>query len=88
MNPEPVSALPQPIATDYVGRPPLYRANYNSSLDFTSAITPTLGDPADLHFNYPSPGLSNGLNTLALAASDHRRMSEEATSSKSTSTTP
>ncbi|GAM86088.1 hypothetical protein ANO11243_040980 [Dothideomycetidae sp. 11243] len=88
MNPEPVGSLPQPIVSDYTTRPQMYRSGYNGSLDFTSAITPSLGDPADLHFNYPSPGLSNGLNTLALAASDHRRMSEEASSSKSSSNTP
>ena len=74
---DPVQALPHPMPIDFSGRPPLYRSAFNSSLDFIPQAAPTLQDANDLHFNYPSPGLSNGLNTLALAASDHRRMSEE-----------
>ncbi|KAF4554049.1 Zinc finger C2H2 type-containing protein [Elsinoe fawcettii] len=76
MNADPIASLPQPMTTDFSGRPPLYRSNYTNSLDFTT-MPVTLPDPNELHFNYPSPGLSNGLNTLALAASGHRRMSSE-----------
>ncbi|PSK57873.1 hydrogen peroxide stress regulator 1 [Elsinoe australis] len=80
MNADPIGALPQPMTTDFSGRPPLYRSNYTNSLDFAGNPLPaTMTDPNELHFNYPSPGLSNGLNTLALAASGHRRMSEEHT---------
>ena len=89
MSAEPVAALPHPV-NDYSSRPPLYRSGLTglAPLDFNSAVAPSLTDP-ELHFTYPSPGLSNGLNTLALVASDHRRMSEEASSAKSTaSTTP
>ncbi|GAB7339070.1 hypothetical protein MBLNU457_5726t1 [Dothideomycetes sp. NU457] len=74
---DPIQSLPQPMPIDFSGRPPLYRSNYPNSLDYIPQAAPTLQDASDLHFNYPSPGLSNGLNTLALAASDHRRMSEE-----------
>jgi len=74
---DPIQALPQPMPIDFSGRPSLYRSNYPNSLDYIPQAAPTLQDAGDLHFNYPSPGLSNGLNTLALAASDHRRMSEE-----------
>ena len=80
VNADPVQALPQPMPTDFAGRPPLYRSNFNSSLDFIPQATSMMSDPNDLHYNYPSPGLSNGLNTLALAAIDHRRMSEEESS--------
>lgn len=96
MSAEPIGALPQPISADFNNaRPQLYRSNYTNTLDFTNVtLPPSLQDP-EMHFNYPSPGLSNGLNTLALAASGHRRLSEpeersseEAASTKSGSTTP
>jgi hypothetical protein len=76
INPDPIQSLPQPILSDFGTRPPLYRANYPSSLDFLSHQSSLIQDP-ELHYSYPSPGLSNGLDTLALAASDHRRMSGE-----------
>ncbi|KAF2221397.1 hypothetical protein BDZ85DRAFT_275088 [Elsinoe ampelina] len=76
MNADPIAALPQPMTTEFMNRPPLYRSNYTNSLDFATMPT-NLADPNELHFNYPSPGLSNGLNTLALAASGHRRMSAD-----------
>jgi hypothetical protein len=77
INPDPIPPLPQPILSDFNTRPPLYhRSNYPSSLDYLPAQTSLVQDP-DLHYSYPSPGLSNGLDTLALAASDHRRMSGE-----------
>ncbi|PNS21500.1 hydrogen peroxide stress regulator 1 [Sphaceloma murrayae] len=77
MSADPIAALPQPMTTDFTGRPSLYRSNYTNSLDFTTATIPNMADPNELQFNYPSPGLSNGLNTLALAASGHRRLSSE-----------
>lgn len=76
LNADPVQALPHP-PTDFATRPPMYRASYPSSLDFVPPTASMVSDSNEIHFNYPSPGLSNGLDTLALAASDHRRMSEE-----------
>jgi hypothetical protein len=77
INPDPIQPLPQPILADFNTRPPLYhRSNYASSLDYLPAQASLIQDP-DLQYSYPSPGLSNGLDTLALAASDHRRMSDE-----------
>lgn len=77
INPDPIQPLPQPILSDFNTRPPLYhRSNYPSSLEYLPAQASLVQDP-DLHYSYPSPGLSNGLDTLALAASDHRRMSGE-----------
>ncbi|KEQ60930.1 uncharacterized protein M437DRAFT_53247 [Aureobasidium melanogenum CBS 110374] len=77
INPDPIQPLPQPILSEFNTRPPLYhRSNYPSSLDYLPAQASLVQDP-DLHYSYPSPGLSNGLDTLALAASDHRRMSGE-----------
>lgn len=79
LNPGPVEALPQPMPTDFSGRPPLYRSNFTNSLDYMPPQAQMITVPnEELHYSYPSPGLSNGLNTLALAASDHsRRMSDE-----------
>lgn len=72
----PIPALPMPTMSDMSMRPQLHRSNLTSSLDY---IPPLLGplDPETLNYSYPSPGLSNGLNSLALAASEHRRLSEE-----------
>ncbi|QIX01719.1 hypothetical protein AMS68_007236 [Peltaster fructicola] len=72
----PISALPMPAMGDMSVRPPLLRSNLTTSLDY---IPPLLGplDPETLNYSYPSPGLSNGLNSLALAASEHRRLTEE-----------
>ncbi|GAB7348507.1 hypothetical protein MBLNU459_g6909t1 [Dothideomycetes sp. NU459] len=77
INAEPVQALPHPVPAEFASRPPLYRASYPGSLDFVPPTASMVSDPNDLPYNYPSPGLSNGLDTLALAASDHRRMSQE-----------
>lgn len=80
INADPVQALPQPVPTDFANRPNLYRSGYTNSLDFSMPPTaPMMPDHNDMQaYNYPSPGLSNGLDTLALAASDHhRRMSNE-----------
>ncbi|CAD0113495.1 unnamed protein product [Aureobasidium uvarum] len=76
INPDPIQPLPQPILSDFNTRPPYHRSNYPSSLDYLPAQASLVHDP-DLQYSYPSPGLSNGLDTLALAASDHRRMSGE-----------
>ena len=78
INPDPVQALPHPVATDFPSRPPLYRSGYTNPLDFIPPTAPMMPDQHDLQaYNYPSPGLSNGLDTLALAASDHGRTSGE-----------
>lgn len=71
MDAGPVPSLPMAMPDLHV-RPPLHRANYAGSLDYTSP-TAQMIDPENLHYSYPSPGLSNGLNSLALAASEHAR---------------
>lgn len=74
INADPVQALPQPVPTDFHSRQQLYRSGY----DFIPPTAPMMPDTSDMQaYSYPSPGLSNGLDTLALAASDHRRMSNE-----------
>lgn len=85
----PVPALPMAVP-DMSARPPLHRSNFTSSLDYTPPVAPMgiVADPdASLHYSYPSPGLSNGLNSLALA-SEHRRLSEEKAQSHSPQETP
>merc|ERR1711939_1277911 len=75
----PVPSLPMAVPDLNGVRPPLQRSNYQSSLEYMptmNAAQTTLSDDP-LHFAYPSPGLSNGLNSLALAASEHQRLSEE-----------
>ncbi|KAK5168241.1 uncharacterized protein LTR77_006810 [Saxophila tyrrhenica] len=73
----PIPALPN-VMPDLNMRPQLHRANFTTNLDYVPPMAAMGGDPnSDLHYSYPSPGLSNGLNSLALAASEHRRLSEE-----------
>jgi hypothetical protein len=78
----PIPALPMPLA-DMSIRPPLHRSSFANSLEFVPPVAPMGPVDADtLHYSYPSPnGLTNGLNSLALAASEHRRMSERNSSS-------
>ena len=83
----PVPALPA-VMPDLNVRPPLVRTNFTSSLDYVAPIPAMVADPDSLHYSYPSPGLSNGLHSLALAASEHRRLSEEKLSSHSPQETP
>lgn len=78
----PISSLPN-VMPDLSMRPPLHRANFTSSLDYVPPMATMGVDPDGLHYSYPSPGLSNGLNSLALAASEHRRLSEEKERSQS-----
>lgn len=74
----PVPALP--MAPDLSIRPPLHRSQFTNSLDYV-APTAAMIDPTDaLGYSYPSPGLSNGLHSLALAADEHRRHTEEKSS--------
>ncbi|KAF7195586.1 Transcription factor Sp3 [Pseudocercospora fuligena] len=82
MDTGPVPALP--MAPDLSIRPPLQRSQYASSLDYV-APTAAMIDPDALNYSYPSPGLSNGLHSLALAADEHRRHSEEKLSARSPS---
>ena len=84
----PVPALPMAVP-DMTARPPLNRTNFTSSLDYMAPAAPIgiVADPDSLHYSYPSPGLSNGLNSLALA-SEHRRLSEEKAQSQSPQETP
>lgn len=70
----------QPSPTDVPsptsqGRPPLHRSKLDTALT-SMATHRTLDSP--ISFAQPSPGLSNGLDALALVA-DHRRRSEEGT---------
>ena len=82
----PVPSLPMAMP-DLSGRPAFHRSNFANSLDFVPPVAPVLADP-DLNFSYPSPGLglTNGLDSLALAASEHRRWSEEKSQSQSPQT--
>jgi uncharacterized Zn-finger protein len=82
----PIPALP-PVMPDLIMRPPLQRSNFATSLEYIPPMTMP-ADPDGLHYSYPSPGLSNGLNSLALAASEHRRLSEEKSQSQSPQGTP
>ncbi|EMD01079.1 hypothetical protein BAUCODRAFT_21037 [Baudoinia panamericana UAMH 10762] len=72
----PVPSLPMAMP-DLNMRPALHRSNFTNSLEYVPPIAPMVADPDALHYSYPSPGLSNGLNSLALAASEHRRLSAE-----------
>ncbi|KAI5370536.1 putative Zinc finger C2H2-type [Septoria linicola] len=78
MDSGPIPSLPLAMP-DLNGRPPLHRASFASSLDYVPPTAPMV-DPETLHYSYPSPGLSNGLNSLALAASEHARMLEKSQS--------
>lgn len=75
MDTGPVPPLPMPMG-DFGGRPPLHRNSYTNTLEYIPPAPNMIADP-DMHYSYPSPGLSNGLNSLALAASEHRRRSHE-----------
>jgi hypothetical protein len=77
----PIHSLPMPPVNEGSGRPPLQRNVYGAtSLDYFPPPAQMMGELDSLNFSYPSPGLSNGLNSLALAASEHRRMAEEKSS--------
>ncbi len=82
----PIPALPLAVA-DMGMRPPLHRSSIATSLDYIPPIAPMLTDP-DMNYSYPSPGLSNGLESLALAACEHRRLSEEKAQSRSPQESP
>ncbi|EME50223.1 hypothetical protein DOTSEDRAFT_68933 [Dothistroma septosporum NZE10] len=85
MDPGPVPALPMAMPELNAIRPQLHRSNFTNSLEFVPPAAPMI-DPDTLHYSYPSPGLSNGLNSLALAASEHsRRMSDKSHSQSSRS---
>ncbi|KAK5163827.1 hypothetical protein LTR04_002276 [Oleoguttula sp. CCFEE 6159] len=68
----PVQPFPQPVVQDFDGRPQLYHTNYTNSFDYAPP------PPSDTvpQYNYPSPGLSSGLDILSLAACDHKRKFE------------
>lgn len=72
----PIPSLPMPMNEMPGARPSLHRSNFTNSLDYVAPAAPMV-DPDTLHYSYPSPGLSNGLNSLALAASEYSRMSEK-----------
>ncbi|KAF2771769.1 hypothetical protein EJ03DRAFT_342149 [Teratosphaeria nubilosa] len=82
----PVPSLP--MVPDLAGiRPQLHRSQPGNSLEFMPNAA-MITDPDALHYSYPSPSLSNGLNSLALAACEHRRLSEEKSQSRSPQETP
>lgn len=87
MDTGPVPALPMAMP-DLNGRPPLLRNDFTTSLEYVPPAASMVADPDGLHYTYPSPGLSNGLNSLALAASEHRRLAEEKSSSGSPQRSP
>ncbi|CAK4032073.1 hypothetical protein AC579_3262 [Lecanosticta acicola] len=80
----PIPALPMPMHELGSVRPSLQRSNFVNSLEYIAPLAPMV-DPDTLHYSYPSPGLSNGLNSLALAASEHSRLTEKAQSARSPS---
>ena len=82
----PIPALPN-VMPDLNVRPSLQRANFTTSLDYVPPMAAPM-DPESMHYAYPSPGLSNGLNSLALAACEHRRLSEEKSQSQSPQDSP
>lgn len=85
----PVSALPMAMPDINGIRPQLHRSNFTNSLEYVPPTASMMADPDALHYTYPSPGLSNGLNSLALAASEHqRRLSEEDSQSRSPQDSP
>ncbi|KAK5134424.1 hypothetical protein LTR08_006471 [Meristemomyces frigidus] len=91
MDTGPVPSLPLAMTmADLNGiRPPLYRSNFTNSLEYVPPTASMSADPDALHYSHPSPGLSNGLNSLALAASEHqRRLSEEQSQSRSPRESP
>jgi hypothetical protein len=75
MDSGPVPALPMAMP-DLTARPPLHRSNFTDNLGYIAPAAPMI-DPESLHYSYPSPGLSNGLNSLALAASETQRLNEK-----------
>ncbi|KAK0915209.1 hypothetical protein LTR57_013592 [Friedmanniomyces endolithicus] len=87
MDTGPVPALPMAMP-ELNGRPPLLRNDFTTSLEYVPPAASMVADPDGLHYTYPSPGLSNGLNSLALAASEHRRLAEEKSSSGSPQRSP
>jgi hypothetical protein len=84
MDTGPVPSLPSAMPDISHARPPLHRTSFASSLDYVPPTAPMI-DPDTLHYSYPSPGLSNGLNSLALAASEHSRRVSEKSQSRSPS---
>lgn len=87
IDPGPIPSLPMAMPELNALRPPLHRSSFANSLDYVPPNAPMI-DPDTLHYSYPSPGLSNGLNSLALAASEHRRMSEKSSSRSPSTETP
>lgn len=83
----PVPALPMAVP-DMGLRPPLHRSSLANNLDYIPPGAPMMVADPDMHYSYPSPGLSNGLNSLALAASEHRRLLEEKSQSRSPQESP
>jgi hypothetical protein len=73
----PVPALPMAMP-DLNIRPTLQRALPANSLEFLPPVAPMVDPDALMNgYSQPSPGLSNGLNNLALVASEQSRLCEE-----------
>jgi transcriptional regulator NrdR family protein len=84
----PIPSLPMPMSEMTMGRPQLHRSSFVNSLDYVPPTAPMV-DPDSHLYSYPSPNgmtnglannLTNGLDSLALAASEHSRMSEKSQS--------
>lgn len=81
MDNGPIPSLPIPMPDIANMRPPLHRASLVNSLEYVPPVAP-MADP-DMPYSYPSPNLSNGLDSLVLAADAHRRIAKEESSSRS-----
>ncbi|KAG9511989.1 hypothetical protein KCU85_g10013, partial [Aureobasidium melanogenum] len=78
IDPDPGQALSQPIPIDLPSQSRLYHSGYTNQLDSIPAMALVMPNRRDLRaYNYPPLGFSNGLDTLALAPSDHRRFPGE-----------
>ena len=81
----PIPAMPNAVPNMHM-RPPLHRANFTTSLDYMPPVGTMGTDLTDApYYSYPSPGLWNGLDSLALAAREHHRLSGEKSQSQSPS---
>lgn len=83
----PVPALPLALSAELGGRPPLLRSSYVDNIGYIAPAAPMI-DPESLHYSYPSPGLSNGLHSLALAASETQRLTEKPSAASSAARSP
>lgn len=73
-----IPLLPMPaMISDASVHPPVHQITSVNSLDECLPPAQKTGNPDALSLSYQSPGFPNGLYNLALAASEHRRLSGE-----------